>query len=112
MFINIFCVILNLFTGRYFSEYINPHIFKQLYEYMTEFAIELYGNIFLPCNSPILFVIPVTLLSPIFSAIFSNPPICHALSSTMLFYFENLGLMAQIKLFQLIKFPKLKIDFH
>ena len=79
---------------------------------MTEFAIELYGNIFLPCNSPILFIIPVTLLSPLFSVIFSNPPICHTLSSTLLFYFVTLGLMDQIKLFQLIKSPKLKIDFH
>ena len=50
MFINIFCVILIIFTGRYYSEYTNARIFQQLYEYMTEFEIELYGNIFLPSH--------------------------------------------------------------
>ena len=56
----------------------------------------------LTCNSSILFVIPARLLSPLFSVIFSNPPICHTFSSPLL----------EIKLFQLIKSPKLKIDFH
>ena len=97
MFINIFCVILNVFTGRYFSEYINAHIFKQL---QKEFAIKLYGNIS-TISLVILLYFVIPLLHPPFPVIFSNPPVCHTLSSTFLFCLLTLGLMIQIKCFQL-----------
>lgn len=41
-------LLLYISRERYFTEYINAHIFLQLYEYMAELVIELYKNIFLP----------------------------------------------------------------
>ena len=38
-------VLLYIFTWKYFAEHINAHIFQQLYEYMMQLAVELYGNI-------------------------------------------------------------------
>ena len=55
------------------------------------------------------FLIPVTLRNPFFFDTFSNPPGSWTLPmpSTLWFYF-----IVRIKLFQLIKYAKLEIDFH
>ena len=85
----------------------------KLYKYMTETAIQLYGNIStITLVNLSFFVIPTTLHNQLFSVTFSNSSICRTLLIPVVILLSNLGLIVQIKLFQLIKSYKIKIDFH
>ena len=65
----------------------------KLYKYMTETAIQLYGNIStITLVNLSFFVIPTTLRNQLFSVTFSNSSICRTLLSPLLFYFLTLAL--------------------
>ena len=65
----------------------------KLYKYMTETAIQLYGNIStITLVNLSFFVIPTTLHNQLFSVTFSNSSICCTLLSPLLFYFLTLAL--------------------